>query len=429
MNETPRKFPKIFWTILIVFFILFGIVFAKAYSFGNKVFVSHTSFFKKVSNVLLHGSAIQLKGEPDDRINILLLGYGGEGHEGTYLTDTIIVASIKPSTNEVLLSSLPRDYYWEEGQAKINAAYALDMEKDKDPNKAGQRAAKAVEKITGLDIPYFATIDFKGFEKAVDKLGGLDIKVERTFTDAEYPDNAYGYLAPLTFNQGVQHMSGAKALQFARSRHGNNDEGSDFARSKRQALVIEAFKGKLDSLNILSDTGKFSDLLNILSDHAHTNLDPAELLHLADIMKGEKAKVISQSLDPITELICDHVDEIAGYILQPCPDVSKKDIQDFFINGFDGAEIRAEGASVILENAGTNTSLYLSIKANLLSLGVTVFEVPYKGLALKRSVLYEVNSKPATIRYLEDKLDLKVQQKPSQMTASSDLVLIVGGER
>jgi LCP family protein required for cell wall assembly len=427
MNDNSRTFPKFFWILLIIAFVLFGVVFAKAYTLGSKVFVSRTSFFKKISNILFNHGAPALIGGDADRINVLLLGYGGEGHDGTYLTDTIIVASIKPSTKEILLSSIPRDLYWKDGRQKINFAYASAFEKTKDPNLAGEKAAQVVESITGLQIPYFATIDFSGFTKAVDRVGGLDIQIEKTFTDSEYPNQTFGYLSPITFQQGLEHMNGRRALEFARSRHGNNGENSDFARSKRQALIISAFKEKTRQLNLFSNTNTINDLSNILADHAHTNLDPAGLLYLSSIFRDKTGKTISQSLDPDTNLICPDTTGPLGYILINCPDVSDQNIKDFFANGFDGATLRQEKAEIILENTGTAPDLFASLKKDLTSAGAIVYEIPYKGLPLHTSVLYQINSKPATISYLENRLSIKAQPKPDTMKAQADLVLIIGG--
>ncbi|GAC1413509.1 MAG: LCP family protein [Candidatus Doudnabacteria bacterium] len=427
IKKHSRTFPKFFWTILILLMIVLGVLFAKAYNLGNKVFISNTSFFQKFQSLFFRGSGTSLIGEDKDRINVLLLGYGGEGHDGTYLTDTMILASIKPSTKEVLITTIPRDLYWEDGQQKINAAYAFTREKTHDPTQAGLRTSRVVENLSGLTVPYFATMDFRAFEKAVDRVGGLDVTVEKTFTDAQFPDENFGYLAPVTFTQGSSHMNGVRALEFARSRHGNNDENSDFARSKRQSLIIAAFKEKMTTLNLFSNTGTINDLTNILADHANTNLDPSELLRLAQIMRDKDVKIISQSLDTDSGLLCPDLTGPLGYLLIKCPGISDDDIRNVFLNGFDGAEIRKEKSTIILENAGTDSVLYSSIKKSLASIGVTVYEVPYRGLPLLNSALYQINSKPATIKYLEDKLNIKAQEKPAQMTANSDLVLIIGG--
>ena len=135
--QTKRRwFPRIFWPALIILCIILGVLFSKAYSFGSKVFVHKSSFFKKVTTLVFSGSTSSLKGESEGRINILLLGYGGEGHDGPFLTDTIILASINPETKQVALTSLPRDYYWEDGKQKINFAFAAGYQPRHDFNEA-----------------------------------------------------------------------------------------------------------------------------------------------------------------------------------------------------------------------------------------------------------------------------------------------------
>ncbi len=426
----PRRFPKFFWTSLAIFLVLFGIGLVKAYNFGSKVFVNHSSFASKISNVIFSGSNSTLKGESAGRINILLLGYGGEGHDGPFLTDTIILASIDPDKHQVSLSSIPRDYYWPAGNQKINYAFFKGYDKNKNVAAGGELAMQAVAQMTGLDIAYFATIDFSGFEKAVDRIGGLDINVERTFTDSQYPNDAnYGYIAPITFTAGSEHMNGQRALQFARSRHGSNQEDSDFARSKRQAKIIDAFKAKLQQLGILSNAGTINDLLDILADHAHTNIDPSELLHLAKILREQKNNITSQSLDLESNLICPANDAIIGYILNACPGVSSQQIQTYFQNSFANSAVRAENATIILENAGASKNDFEDFKKQLAEVGlmpgVNIFEVPYKGLPLQASALYQTADKPATIKYLQELLGVSSQPKPETMIAKTDIVIFL----
>ena len=76
----------------------------------------------------LFGNSQALNGECNDRVNILLLGYGGQGHDGPLLTDTIELVSIKPSTHEVSMLSIPRDLYVDIpgfGSSKLNSAYSF----------------------------------------------------------------------------------------------------------------------------------------------------------------------------------------------------------------------------------------------------------------------------------------------------------------
>ncbi len=156
-----------------------------------------------------------------------------------------------------------------------------------DWNQAGADARQTVETLSGLNIPYFAVLDFAGFKEAIDQVGGVDVVVDRTFTDYAYPaDVGDGYLPPITFTAGPQHMDGTTALEFARSRHAAGPEGSDFARSQRQQKIITAFEAKLFQLNIISGASTLNSLLDIFADHFHTNLDPGELYQLYNFYKA-----------------------------------------------------------------------------------------------------------------------------------------------
>src|SRR6056297_1478853 len=92
-----------------VFFIIIGVIFS-----NGIVAEKSNQFFNKIPVIgqikhLVESSDKELRGEKNDRINILLLGMGGKGHQGSYLADTIILGSIKPSTKEVAMISIPRD--------------------------------------------------------------------------------------------------------------------------------------------------------------------------------------------------------------------------------------------------------------------------------------------------------------------------------
>ena len=250
-NKKPKnnKFLKRILLVIVVVILVLGIMtIAKAVNLSNKVFVGQkTSFFQKITDVIRGGGGeVRLVGEDLGQINILLLGVGGEGHDGPFLTDTMILAQIRPDIGQVALTSIPRDYLVNLpdniGARKINSAFAEGLARYEDYDIGGRFARLAVEKMSGLKIPYFAVMDFEGFEKAIDEIDGLDIFVERTFTDATFPNGKQGYLPPITFEQGWQNFSGEKALQFVRSRHASGIEGSDFARSQRQQKIIQAFK-------------------------------------------------------------------------------------------------------------------------------------------------------------------------------------------
>src|SRR5680860_1763266 len=231
--------------LIIIVSIIFLALAVKVISFSYR-------FFPFVFQLTFNRN-IELK-QKDDQINILLMGIGGGKHDGPNLTDTIIFASINPKTNNVTLVSLPRDLWipniTDNHSGRINEAYQ-DGEKIK--KGGGVILAEAVvSKILGKDVDYGLRIDFDGFIRAVDLVGGINVEVERTFDDYEYPmDGKENELCGhdpaeldqlatassqleafpcrykhLHFNKGMQLMDGSTALEYVRSRHAIGPEES-----------------------------------------------------------------------------------------------------------------------------------------------------------------------------------------------------------
>ncbi|HVZ12770.1 MAG TPA: LCP family protein [Patescibacteria group bacterium] len=278
--------------------------------------------FGVVLNKFVFNQKIQLKSEKSGNINILLLGRGGGTHDGPDLTDTMMLAMINPDKNRADLVSIPRDLWipsiLSDKAGKINSVYA-DGQKI---NNQGLFLTKAiVEKVTGQNIDYAVVIDFSGFVKLVDYLGGIDVNVASTLDDYNYPiegketDNCghqdtdiQEYTATVSAEQdlwqyfscrykhlhveaGTQHMDGETALEFSRSRHGVGEEGSDFARSRRQQEVISAIRTKVLSLGIILNPVKVLGIFNIVKDNINTDIQVSEFddfINLARRMQNAK---------------------------------------------------------------------------------------------------------------------------------------------
>ena len=254
-----------------------------------------------------------IKPKPEKTVyNFLLLGYGGGSHDGTYLTDTIMIANIDIKVKKVTLFSVPRDLWVRlptksgaDFHTKINAVYQLELFPKDFPDLKQTSAKITISQITGLPIDGYVSVNFAGFTKAIDILGGIDVEIKRSFTDPEYPiegkekelcdkdteelfKKAEPFITPgfnpeerdrqfkdnpkleefvknassspelafpcryekLEFKQGLTHMDGSTALKFSRSRHSPED-GGDFNRALRQQQVIEAVKNKVISLGFI----------------------------------------------------------------------------------------------------------------------------------------------------------------------------------
>lgn len=309
-NKKPIIVIAIFFAILAIFII------------------SKTSSVYPFLFHLLFDKGVSLK-QTDSKINILLLGIGGGKHDGPNLTDTIILANLDPKNNKVTLVSIPRDLWLPDlngANKKINGAYA-----DGEDKKAGgglKLAEASVRKVTGQEIDYGIRIDFSGFVKAVDILGGLDINVDNTFDDYNYPisgkeddscdftpEDIHDFTATspaeleiqqkftcrymhVHFDKGVNHMNGDGALEYVRSRHAVGPENGDFARSKRQEKVINAFKDKLISAQTLINPGKLIELYNILRGSIDTDIKQDEFDDFVRLaQKMQKAKIQSAVID------------------------------------------------------------------------------------------------------------------------------------
>ena len=283
--------------------IIFGILLA----FGAFYFLKMTQFYNKTN------TPFSPKPKQKQTVyNFLLLGYGGGIHEGTYLTDTVMVARIDTKIKQLTLFSIPRDLWVRlptksgvDFHTKINVVYQFELFPKDYPDLKQVITKTIISQVTGLPIDGYVSVNFEGFTKAIDILGGIDVEVKRSFTDPEYPiegkekelcdkdteelfKKAEPFITPgfnpderdqqfkdnpkleefvknatdspelafpcryekLEFKTGLSHMDGATALKFVRSRH-SPDDGGDFNRALRQQQVIEAIKDKVINLGFI----------------------------------------------------------------------------------------------------------------------------------------------------------------------------------
>lgn len=260
----------------------------------------------------------KLAGENTDRINILLLGMGGAGHEGATLTDTIILASLRPSDKKVALLSIPRDLQVNipgYGYRKINSvnAYAEQTE----AGSGSSTVATTVTNILSQPIHYYLRLDFEAFKEIIDSVNGIEINVEQSFYDPFYPDDNFKY-APVAFEAGRQKMNGDRALKFARSRHGTNGEGSDFARARRQQKILSTLKERLLSFDVLLRPARIKNILESLNSHIQTNLTFWEGLRLTKLFKSTGTEnIINRVLDASPAGVLIERNYNGAFVLEP----------------------------------------------------------------------------------------------------------------
>jgi len=285
-SRVKRRLLKHIWLVRIgliasailgvyLFFSLLGFVFGKAGLTNYTEVISNFIFAPKAEVESVNG-----------RTNILILGKGGQGHEASDLTDSIIFASVSHQSSGISLFSLPRDIWIPAIRAKINSAYYWGKQKEEG---GGLILAKStVEEIVGVPVHYGIVIDFSGFIKIVDVIGGIEVDVDRDFVDEKYPipgrENDLCDSDPLfacryetiKFEKGKQVMNGDMALKFVRSRNAEGEEGTDLARAARQQKILLAIRQKVMSPRVLLSPKKVLAIWKVARDSLETDITAPE---------------------------------------------------------------------------------------------------------------------------------------------------------
>ncbi len=278
---------KISWTKILLLLLMASIV-------GTGIYFVYKGFMvgRDVGFVFTPGQLLDKKKEPEllkdstgKFTNVLLVGIDTRQDSKLKLlnTDVIIVGSYNHESKDIVMISIPRDFYVKvhpdrTPYKKINSVYATH---EKSGVNSGLLALQNIaEDILGMEIQYNAMINFQGFVDLIDAVDGVDVNVENSFTDYRYPKGT-GYQT-VSFKKGPQTMDGETALKYARSRLSlQNQEGSDFARARRQQRVIDAFMDKLLSTEVLLSPNKLMSLLSSVQE----NLKVSEF-DLDDIQAG-----------------------------------------------------------------------------------------------------------------------------------------------
>ena len=198
-------------------------------------------------------------------------------------SDVNMVATINPKTKQVLLISIPRDYYV---QLRGTTGY-----KDK-LTHAGlygvETSVGTLEDLLDVEINYYARVNFSSLEQIVDALGGVDVYSKYSFTSSQATGGTY------YFSKGYNHMNGKQALSFSRER--KRLPGGDRARGINQQAVIDGIIRKATSPAII--TG-YSKILSSLKGTFQTNMSDNDIQKLIKMQLNDMASwnITSYSLD------------------------------------------------------------------------------------------------------------------------------------
>src|SRR5262249_19441889 len=213
--------------------------------------------------------------------------------ENTFNTDTMIVVSIDPNTKQVAMFSIPRDtvdvplppgpaqnVFGALYRGKINSLWTTaKLRPDLFPGNDAQRGYNALKptlaNLYGLQINYYVEVNFDGFKQVIDALGGVTINVQVPVMDDYYPGDD-GRLHRVYIPTGIQHMTGAEALVYARARHAS----TDFDRAQRQQRVLLSLREQADMGSLIP---KVPSLTQALRNAVHTDLPLKQLPQMLEL--------------------------------------------------------------------------------------------------------------------------------------------------
>src|SRR5215216_1343525 len=237
-------------------------------------------------NTLVPFSTIEASGNSQvlnngqETVNFLLIG-SDRRPGGTFRTDTMVIAILRPNDGQISLISIPRDLWvsipgWE--NQRINTAYQHGISVDY-PGRGPGLQKDTIQYNLGIRIDHTAMVDFDGFRQIVDTLGGVDVPVSRAYTDWRLIDPSYdpeneNNWTLYTTGPGLIHMDGDLELWYARSRQKSND----FDRGRRQQEVLRALFTQALQAGTLK---RIPELYNDLKNTVETDLNLVDLLQLS----------------------------------------------------------------------------------------------------------------------------------------------------
>src|SRR5512143_1168406 len=226
------------------------------------------------------GSDSQVLNNGQETVNFLLIG-SDKRPGGSFRTDTMVIAILRPNEGQVSLISIPRDLWvsipgWE--NQRINTAYQHGISVGYPGGGPGLLKDTILYNL-GIRIDHTAMVEFDGFRQIVDTLGGVDVPVSCPYTDWRLIDPSYDpnnennwYL--YTVQPGLDHMDGDLALWYARSR----SKSTDFDRGRRQQEVLRSLFSQALQTGTLK---RLPELYNDLKDTVDTDLGLVDLLQLS----------------------------------------------------------------------------------------------------------------------------------------------------
>jgi LCP family protein required for cell wall assembly len=465
VNRTPRQQPHraprkkmgpVLWGLLFIFLIMLSATVYLTYTVVRNVTAGSlgqsdgsplslmdnpfggSSDTNLESPLQEEGGPAPLPWDGANRVTVLLMGLDYRDWEGggPSRTDTMMLLTMDPVSRTAGVLSIPRDLWvnipgFDYG--KINTAYYLGEMYDQ-PGGGPGMAIKTVEELLGVDINYYAQVDFSAFERFIDEIGGVDVEVPYELAvDPIGPGNT------VTLQPGTQHLDGPTALAYARNR---DTYGADFDRADRQQQVVFGIRDQVLSLGSLPKLiANAPTIYNNLRNGIHTNLSLKDTISLAwtasqvpreNIKKGligPNEVTMSMSPDGMDILLpdMDAVRAVRDEVFATTGGIAP--IATVYISNPE--ELRqAEAATVSVLNATITPGLASETTNYLIDQGINVAETGNAEEKSDTTVIIDYTGKPYTVQYLVELLNIQPNSIYSRYDPNSqvDIAILLGSD-
>lgn len=444
---TKKKFIKrILISIGIVLLLIGGYVGIRALIAGLNIFDG---------GILGFIQSQPLEEDANGRTNILVFGTSEDdpGHEAAYLTDSLIVVSIDQDTKDAQMFNIPRDLQVEYGAAcpegyagKINSLYGC-FYKDGTDEPAGARALMdKVGEVTGLDMQYYAHVNYSVVRDSVAAVGGVTIEIEGSDGAPGIMDANFDWKCGASYSERIQkcppnghfieypngpaNLDAEHALYLMQARGANGNTyglaNSNFDREKNQQKVIVALRDKALSAGTLANFGKVSALIDAVGDNLRTNFQTKEMSTLVGLARdiptdGITSIRLFDDKDTTTPLDADGNPKLG--------DLQYADLQAYIKRKLSSDPMIREEPVVAVYNAGAPAGSAQSSADQLTEQGFTVSVVSNLDSTVAGAYeLYDLTdgNKNASKTALEAKYGPTSGAAPPVTITGVDFIVIVG---
>jgi LCP family protein required for cell wall assembly len=361
-------------------------------------------------------------------VTFLLLGSDKRPGQTYFRTDTIVIAALRPDSNQVTLVSVPRDLYVyipTVGMDRINAAYEYG-EMYAYPGGGNALLKDTLLYNLGIRIDHLAIVDFDVFRQVVDTLGGIDVPVYCAYTDWHLinpnlnPELESSW-ALYTVGPGVVHMDGDLALWYARSRK----KSSDFDRGRRSQDVLRALYAR----SLQTDTfTKIPELYNAFITSVITDLTLGDVLQLVPLA-GQLGNADIRSYYIGRSLVSSWITPGGAAVLQPNGPAIQSMLQQALAPSAPQPEV--EALTIEIRNGTANPGWDALAAERLNFAGYNTRLAPADSLGYTNTLLYDLTSAPDMNRVSSLLAILGLQQPAfvsAPMAADVPYVVMIGAD-